>query len=271
VGTPARHDRSETLGVTAPHPFWVCNREQPAFIEAEKLEAGDELLTADGRNAVVTSKVLEHAPSGKTFTTYNFEVEDYHTYFAGESAVWVHNHGQGDCKRAVSIWMRLMSRNGGQHWDAMNSLFARLRKSTDKILETLSLRQAVFKDVLKAKYPNGAAVLPNLIGDSPPGIKLKNIYALKKSSGSHQVDFVVTKAGELRAGRGHPSLAAGDEIISAGQATIVNGRLAILNNWSGHYLPMNIKCLSLYLLKRRFPADGDGERVPPRHRGGDER
>ncbi len=32
-------------------------------------------------------------PPGKTFTTYNFEVEDFHTYFVGESGVWVHNAG----------------------------------------------------------------------------------------------------------------------------------------------------------------------------------
>ena len=30
---------------------------------------------------------------------YNFHVEDYHTYFVGESAVWVHN---SECKVSTS-------------------------------------------------------------------------------------------------------------------------------------------------------------------------
>jgi hypothetical protein len=35
--------------------------------------------------------VPEQAPEGQTFTTYNFEVEQDHTYFVGEAGVWVHN------------------------------------------------------------------------------------------------------------------------------------------------------------------------------------
>jgi hypothetical protein len=30
----------------------------------------------------------------KPETVYNFQVEVYHTYFVGESAVWVHNAGE---------------------------------------------------------------------------------------------------------------------------------------------------------------------------------
>jgi len=109
--------------VTAPHPFWVCNREQPAFIEAEKLQAGDELLTADGRKAVVMSKVLEEASAGRTFTTYNFEVEDFHTYFAGQNAVWVHNHGLKPCQLARSAMEALRKRNGDT-WNALQGALA---------------------------------------------------------------------------------------------------------------------------------------------------
>ncbi len=115
--------RSETLGVTAPHPFWVCNREKPGFVMAEDMQAGDELLTADGRKAVVTGKELEEAPSGETFTTYNFEVEGFHTYFAGENAVWVHNHGLKPCQLARAGMEALRKRNGDT-WNALQGALA---------------------------------------------------------------------------------------------------------------------------------------------------
>jgi hypothetical protein len=231
---------SETLGVTAPHPFWVSNRTQPGFIPAGELRAGDELRLANGGQAIVTANTQEAAPLGETFTTYNFEVADFHTYFAGRSEVWVHNDSLADCQRAFSLWKVLMERNGGNHWQAMRSLFVRLGNRPNRIIELLDLRQAVYKDVLKAKHPNGMAVYPNRLGDKPPGMRLKSVYSLKKTSGHHEADFIVTKSGELRVGRGHPYLADGDEVIAAGRATFNNGKLVILNNWSGHYLPTGV-------------------------------
>lgn len=114
---PVHTVAAETLGVTAPHPFWVCSRKVPGFVMAEELREGDELLTADGRRAEVTGKVLELAPEGGTFTTYNFEVEDYHTYFAGRSAVWVHNQSLRPCQLARSGIESMVNR-GEATWDA---------------------------------------------------------------------------------------------------------------------------------------------------------
>ena len=125
-GPPQRHllssrsvyaSTSETLGVTAPHPFWVSNREKPGFVAAEELRVGDELLVDDRRQAVVTGKTLEMAPADESFTTYNFEVADFHTYFAGESSVWVHNHGAAPCMLARST-IEAMVKRGEATWDA---------------------------------------------------------------------------------------------------------------------------------------------------------
>ena len=45
------------------------------------LQKGDELLLDNGQTAIVEKLTLEKAPAGRAFTTYNFEVEDFHTYF----------------------------------------------------------------------------------------------------------------------------------------------------------------------------------------------
>ena len=81
----------ETLGVTGSHPFWVTSTRHPGFVSAEKLSEGDELLLSGGRRAVITSTYSEPAPSAGVSITYNFEVDDFHTYFVGRSSVWVHN------------------------------------------------------------------------------------------------------------------------------------------------------------------------------------
>jgi hypothetical protein len=52
-------------------------------VPAGELQAGDELRLANGGQAIVTANTRETAPLGETFTTYNFEVADFHTYFAG--------------------------------------------------------------------------------------------------------------------------------------------------------------------------------------------
>lgn len=94
----------ETLGVTAPHPFWVLNRDQPKFLPAEDLHPGDLLCLADGGTALVRTKTLEAKPEGECFTTYNFEVAQFHTYFVGQRGVWVHNEGISICERIFSTF-----------------------------------------------------------------------------------------------------------------------------------------------------------------------
>ena len=84
IGFAGSFGKLETLGVTAEHPFWV---EGKGWTNAGDLAIDDEITTLD--NGVV--KVASIASDAKKHTTYNFEVEDFHTYFVGESALWVHN------------------------------------------------------------------------------------------------------------------------------------------------------------------------------------
>ena len=74
----------EAIDVTAPHPFRVEGR---GWVPAGELEPGDQVESADGGELEVAG--LEE--TGRSGTVYNFEVEEFHTYFVGAGAAWVHN------------------------------------------------------------------------------------------------------------------------------------------------------------------------------------
>jgi len=84
----------ESIGCTAEHPFWVETREAlplRAFVPASDLRPGDMLRLSDGGAALITEVTMQEAQAGGTFTTYNLEVADTHTYCVGASGIWVHN------------------------------------------------------------------------------------------------------------------------------------------------------------------------------------
>ena len=115
-GPPGTPSYSETLGVTAPHPFYVLGRETPGFVQAADLQPGDTLSLAHGGLATVTANTSEFAQPGQTFTTYNFAVAEYHTYFVGEAAIWVHNEG-AFCGKLFAIFDQfLLKRFAGNLW-----------------------------------------------------------------------------------------------------------------------------------------------------------
>lgn len=82
---------TESVGVTEEHPFWVERLGFAGFVPAGALRVGDKLRRADGGLAEIRSKLSEKAPEGTTFTTYNFSVAEHHSYFVGNTALWVHN------------------------------------------------------------------------------------------------------------------------------------------------------------------------------------
>ncbi|MCR5599336.1 MAG: HINT domain-containing protein [Ruminococcus sp.] len=82
----------EKIVTTDNHPFYVQGR---GFIQAGSLFVGDKLISVEGKDLIVESHEIEKVD--EPVTVYNFKVEDYHTYFVGEKAVWVHND---DCTKA---------------------------------------------------------------------------------------------------------------------------------------------------------------------------
>ena len=54
-------------------------------------------MLSDGKYAIIEAIEVESFESVET--TYNLEVEDFHTYFVGENSVCVHNAGCGGYKK----------------------------------------------------------------------------------------------------------------------------------------------------------------------------
>ncbi len=93
----------EEIVCTGGHPFYVLNASEDRnairfddreetngkWITAKELKKDDKLLLSDGSYGIIKSIKVEKL--SKPETTYNFEVEDFHTYFVGESEVLVHN------------------------------------------------------------------------------------------------------------------------------------------------------------------------------------
>ncbi|MFD0372866.1 polymorphic toxin-type HINT domain-containing protein [Streptomyces sp. NPDC127114] len=84
IATP---DGTETLTATAEHPFWSAS--QHSWVAAKNLKPGMTLLTDKGETVAVNGNVS----FTKHVKTYNFTVDDLHTYYvlAGRTPVLVHN------------------------------------------------------------------------------------------------------------------------------------------------------------------------------------
>ena len=76
----------EIIDTTREHPFFL---EGLGFIAASELRAGDEIRLYDGSTGVVKSVEIETLEN--PVNVYNFEVEDWHTYYVGEEGALVHN------------------------------------------------------------------------------------------------------------------------------------------------------------------------------------
>jgi RHS repeat-associated protein len=77
--------RVETVGATPDHPFWV---EGEGWVQAGSLQPGMRVPSAHGGWLRVSRATWRQSPE----TVFNFEVEEYHTYFVGGLAAWVHNN-----------------------------------------------------------------------------------------------------------------------------------------------------------------------------------
>jgi hypothetical protein len=155
IDTDGDGQADETLSGTAEHPFW--DQDASEWVRMGDLKAGTRLhlLKREGHTASQTSAYVlanqrQNAPPRETFTTYNFEVEDFHTYFVGESGVWVHNTG-APCERIFSVfYSKAKNRPGGvdglrkDRFKVLEETKAEFRGTTD--IPTSSWAQSV-KDV----------------------------------------------------------------------------------------------------------------------------
>lgn len=76
----------EVIETTDEHPFYV---EGKGFTEAKCLKVGDEVRLATGDTAEI--ETIESVQLDSPVKVYNFEVEDFHTYYVSGQKVLVHN------------------------------------------------------------------------------------------------------------------------------------------------------------------------------------
>ncbi len=76
----------EEIITTPTHPFWVP---QKGWTDAIQLRAGDRLQLLNGEYVIIEQ--VQHELLETPITVYNFEVEDFHTYYVTDSAILVHN------------------------------------------------------------------------------------------------------------------------------------------------------------------------------------
>ena len=84
------------------HPFYSPVK---GWTSAIDLRAGDILVMLNGEYVVVEQ--VQHELLESPETTYNFEVEDYHTYYVDNTEVLVHNKCQGE-NPAAAKWIRIL-------------------------------------------------------------------------------------------------------------------------------------------------------------------
>ena len=126
-------NEAESISGTGEHPFWVASKQ--SFIPIKDLIVGDLFSLTDGSLAELKGIEIEDSEV-EPFATYNFEVESYHTYFAGESGVWVHNLGKTACEQMFSFFEMQLKRAGGNVWDAF-----------DKTRDAIKLKKLKMPDV----------------------------------------------------------------------------------------------------------------------------
>ena len=85
---------------------------------------------------LITSLVTETASDDEVFTTYNIEVDEHHTYFVGQLAIWVHNAITVIYQRLVVKYHSLLDKGVSKlaaAEDALDTLnrYARKRGWTD--------------------------------------------------------------------------------------------------------------------------------------------
>jgi len=84
----------EEIITTPSHPFYSPVK---GWTDAVRLRAGDMLLLVNGEYVVVEK--VQHEILEAPVTVYNFQVEDYHTYYVADSGILVHNSCSSNFKR----------------------------------------------------------------------------------------------------------------------------------------------------------------------------
>ena len=76
----------EEIVTTENHPFYVDGE---GWVPAGELTGKERVLDSEGRRLQVEEKYVEKLE--ESVRVYNFEVEEFHTYYVGYAGILVHN------------------------------------------------------------------------------------------------------------------------------------------------------------------------------------
>ncbi|MEG2110580.1 MAG: polymorphic toxin-type HINT domain-containing protein [Clostridium sp.] len=133
----------EVIEATEQHVFYIDN---VGWIPANMIEEGDTVVLQSGEK--VTVDEIDKVVYDELITVYNFEVEDFHTYFVSDSGVLVHN-----------TCLEKSSSNASSNFKTQKLLDSHYEKHGNE-----------FGDISKKQYVEGAQ---KLIGSSGSDIMIK--------------------------------------------------------------------------------------------------
>ncbi len=159
------HVNGEDIVTTPSHPFYV---NQFGWTRAADLRAGDVLVLSNGEYVVV--EFIQHEILESPVKVYNLEVEDFHTYFVGESSVLVHNGCDDDVPQT---WNEFQAANKGIYtnqemsvaWIAHKQEFGIYSNGVSSGADSRILRNNLKKGTSEPTYANAAHHI--VAGDAP--------------------------------------------------------------------------------------------------------
>lgn len=185
----------EEIVTTDNHPFYVQGR---GFIDAGNLLVGDKLISVNGEYLLIEDYRIELTE--ESVSVYNFQVEDYHTYFVGECCVWVHNDKCKVVKTAKgNEEIPIVGNPGSPSWNsAVKSLKEAKGKGNNFIAANASDAERLIKEA-RPDMPLVAAYDKNL----PPKMPNYQVHPVDNEYGMPHIKFEDWSSGKHNGCNGH--------------------------------------------------------------------
>ena len=148
------------------------------FVHAQDLKAGDKVLLLDGTITEIENVEIEHRE--EPVKIYNFEVEDWHTYYVSESGVLVHNRDCGKTKLRDTRNIRFSQSSISSTFDdgsSVNDLIYHFKNSPDYAANIEPIRLVKYKD-LPSEVQNYLSV-QNVSPSTVFSLDNRRLYAAK--------------------------------------------------------------------------------------------
>ena len=144
------------IDTTEKHPFWVIGK---GWVKAGNLKAGNKVSLKTGEIGNVDSVEVEELD--EPVKVYNFEVEDWHTYFVSDIGVLVHNKcwvdGEGVGNTKPKTWNEFESANAGKYDNAGMSEAWKQYKDANGIVSGSQRSQTAKSNYLRELGESGKA------------------------------------------------------------------------------------------------------------------